>query len=73
MIALFALIDVSLLVVRIGTVALQKTGLTRGVAAFQAQSAFMGVGFTTSESEAVERERVHVLGERREDEAAGPT
>ena len=53
LIALFALIVVSLLIVRVGTVALEKTGLSRDVAAFQAQSAFMGVGFTTSESEAV--------------------
>ncbi len=43
----------SILVVRIGTVALQMTGLSREVAAFQAQSAFSGVGFTTSESEYV--------------------
>ncbi len=43
----------SILIVRIGTVALQMTGLSRDVAAFQAQSAFSGVGFTTSESEYV--------------------
>jgi len=43
----------SILVVRIGTVALTMTGLSRDVAAFQAQSAFSGVGFTTSESEYV--------------------
>jgi len=43
----------SILVVRIGTVALKMTGLSRDVAAFQAQSAFSGVGFTTSESEYV--------------------
>ena len=51
--ALFSLIVLSLLAVRVGTVALVKTGLTRDVAAFQAQSAFMGVGFTTAESESV--------------------
>ncbi|RLE09793.1 potassium transporter TrkA [Candidatus Aerophobetes bacterium] len=43
----------SIIVVRIGTVALRMTGLSREVAAFQAQSAFCGVGFTTSESEAL--------------------
>ncbi|MCD6488642.1 MAG: TrkA C-terminal domain-containing protein [Desulfurococcales archaeon] len=43
----------SIIVVRIGTVALKMTGLSRDVAAFQAQSAFSGVGFTTSESEYV--------------------
>ena len=43
----------SIIVVRVGTVALTMTGLSREVAAFQAQSAFSGVGFTTSESEYV--------------------
>jgi K+/H+ antiporter YhaU regulatory subunit KhtT len=43
----------SIIIVRIGTVALQMTGLSKEVAAFQAQSAFSGVGFTTSESEYV--------------------
>ncbi len=43
----------SIIVVRIGTVALKMTGLSRDIAAFQAQSAFSGVGFTTSESEYV--------------------
>ena len=42
-----------MIIIRIGTVALQMTGLSREVAAFQAQSAFSGVGFTTSESEYV--------------------
>ncbi len=43
----------SIVIIRIGTVALQMTGLSREIAAFQAQSAFSGVGFTTSESEYV--------------------
>ncbi len=43
----------SIIIIRIGTIALQMTGLSREVAAFQAQSAFSGVGFTTSESEYV--------------------
>ena len=43
----------SIIVIRIGTVALEMTGLSRETAAFQAQSAFSGTGFTTSESEYV--------------------
>ena len=56
MIALLTLLLVvlfSIIIVRIGTIALKMTGLSRDVAAFQAQSAFSGVGFTTSESEYV--------------------
>ena len=53
LIGLLAVVAVSLLIVRIGTVALAMTGLSRDVAAFQAQSAFSGVGFTTTESEAI--------------------
>ena len=43
----------SVIAVRIGTIALKMTGLSREIASFQAQSAFCGVGFTTSESEAI--------------------
>ncbi|MDH3584282.1 MAG: TrkA C-terminal domain-containing protein, partial [Phycisphaerae bacterium] len=43
----------SMLVVRVGTVALTLTGLSRESARFQARSAFTGAGFTTSESEKV--------------------
>ncbi len=56
MIALISLLLVilfSVIFVRIGAVALEMTGLSREVAAFQAQSAYTGVGFTTSESEYV--------------------
>lgn len=56
MIALFSLLTIliiSIVVVRIGAIALQLTGLSEEVASFQAQSAFSGVGFTTSESEAI--------------------
>jgi len=52
-ISFLLIIIFSIIVVRIGTVALKMTGLSREIAAFQAQSAFCGVGFTTSESEAV--------------------
>ena len=44
---------VSLIVARVGTVALTLTGLSRESARFQARSAFFGVGFTTTEAEAV--------------------
>jgi len=56
MIALISLLLVvlfSIIIVRIGTVALEMTGLSREMASFQAQSAFSGAGFTTSESEYV--------------------
>ena len=52
-ISLIIVVAVSLLVVRIGAIALAMTGLSEDVAAFQAQSAFSGVGFTTSEAENV--------------------
>ena len=44
---------VSLLIARVGTVALTLTGMSREAARFQARSAFFGVGFTTAEAEAV--------------------
>jgi len=56
MIALFSLLTiltVSIIVVRVGAVALSLTGLSEEVASFQAQSAFSGVGFTTAESESI--------------------
>ena len=56
MVALFGLLTIiilSIIVVRIGAVALELTGLSAEVATFQAQSAFSGVGFTTSESETI--------------------
>ncbi|MFA5411633.1 MAG: potassium transporter TrkA, partial [Candidatus Omnitrophota bacterium] len=56
MIAIFGLLIIillSIIVVRIGAVALELTGLSPEIASFQAQSAFSGVGFTTLESEAI--------------------
>jgi len=56
MIALFSLliiIALSIIVVRIGAIALELTGLSSEIASFQAQSAFSGVGFTTVESETI--------------------
>lgn len=53
LVSLFVVIITSLLITRIATVMLTLTGLSRASAQFQARSAFSGVGFTTSESEAV--------------------
>ncbi len=52
-ITLFLVLSLSLVVVRLATVALTMTGLSEEAAAFQARSAFTGTGFTTSEAEAV--------------------
>lgn len=46
-------LTISLIVIRVGTMALMLTGLSREAARFQAHSAFTGVGFTTHESEAI--------------------
>ena len=56
MLALLSLLLVilfSIIFTRIGAIALEMTGISRDVAQFQAQSAYTGVGFTTSESEHV--------------------
>lgn len=56
MVAVFSLLIIillSIVAVRIGSIALELTGLSPEIASFQAQSAFSGVGFTTSESEAI--------------------
>jgi hypothetical protein len=52
-VSLLAVVALGLIVVRIGTVALKFTGLSHELARFQALSAFLGVGFTTQESEEV--------------------
>lgn len=51
LLALLVVAGVSMLAVRVGAVALEMTGLSGEVAAFQARSAFTGVGFTTEEAE----------------------
>ena len=51
--SLLTVISLSVLIVRIATVALMLTGLSRPLARFQARSAFTGAGFTTKESEQV--------------------
>ena len=45
--------SLSVLIIRVATVSLQLTGLSAGVAKFQALSAFSGAGFTTNESELI--------------------
>lgn len=52
-ISLFVVVAVGLLVTRIGTAALVRTGLSKDLAHFQSRSAFLGIGFTTEESERV--------------------
>lgn len=51
--AVLVVLSVSLLIIRVGTVALTMTGLAPQVARFQARSAYFGVGFTTAEAEKV--------------------
>jgi hypothetical protein len=53
LISVFVVAAISIVVTRIGAIALTHTGLSREVARFQARSAFLGVGFTTNEAEAV--------------------
>jgi len=50
---IIAVLSISVLVVRIGGVALQQTGIPEDVARFQALSVFTGCGFTTTESESI--------------------
>ncbi|MBW3021124.1 potassium transporter TrkA [Candidatus Woesearchaeota archaeon] len=56
MLALFSfliIIFLSLFIVRIGSIALEATGISKDISQFEALSAFSGVGFTTKESEIV--------------------
>jgi hypothetical protein len=50
---LLVVVAITLVVNRVGTIALTTTGLSTEVAHFQARSALTGVGFTTPESELV--------------------
>jgi hypothetical protein len=50
---LIVFICTSFLVVRIGAIALEMTGMEKSMARFQALSAFSGTGFTTREAERV--------------------
>ena len=58
LITLLIIAIVSLLIVRIGTMALSATGMGFDAALFQSCSAFFGVGFTTREAESVMRHPV---------------
>ena len=51
LLAVLAVFAVSLVVIRLGSLALVMTGLSPDVASFQALSAFSGAGFTTEEAE----------------------
>lgn len=50
---LIVFISISYMIVRIGAIALEMTGMERSRARFQALSAFSGTGFTTREAESV--------------------
>jgi K+/H+ antiporter YhaU regulatory subunit KhtT len=50
---LLVIVTVTLVVNRVGTIALTTTGLSTEVAHFQARSALTGVGYTTSETELI--------------------
>ena len=51
--AFLFVVALSLLILRVGTIALILTGLSEDIASFQALSAYTGTGFTTSETEKV--------------------
>ncbi len=53
LLSFLTIIVISIAVIRIGTTALELTGLSKDVASFQALSAFTGSGFTSSETETV--------------------
>ncbi len=53
LVSVFAVVVISLLIARIAATALVLTGMSRESARFQARSALTGVGFTTTEAEAV--------------------
>lgn len=57
-ISLLIIISISLLITRIGTLAFVHTGLSKEVAKFQSRSAYLGVGFTTRESELMVKDPV---------------
>lgn len=53
LVSLIIVLALSMLIVRIGTIALEMTGMSKDIAKFQALSAFSGAGFTTQEAEEV--------------------
>jgi hypothetical protein len=52
-VSLLLIAGVTLLIGRLGTIALTATGLPRPIAKFQARSALSGAGYTTNESESI--------------------
>ncbi|PSB15035.1 TrkA-C domain protein [filamentous cyanobacterium CCP1] len=52
-VSLLLVLALSMLVIRVGSVAFLMTGLSEEVARFQALSAFSGTGFTTDEAESI--------------------
>ncbi len=58
LVTLISVLFLSLIVVRIATVALTLSGMSREAARFQARSAWTGTGFTTEESEQIVRHPV---------------
>lgn len=50
-VAVLVLVTISVVITRIGTAALEATGVSRDLAHFQARSAVTGVGYTTTEAE----------------------
>lgn len=52
-VAVVILIGLSVIITRVGSIALEATGVSRDLAHFQARSAFTGVGYTTSEAESI--------------------
>jgi hypothetical protein len=52
-ISVLLVLTLSVVVIRVATVALIHTGMGREAARFQARSAFTGVGYTTSEAESI--------------------
>ncbi|MFV0523424.1 MAG: TrkA C-terminal domain-containing protein [Acidimicrobiales bacterium] len=55
LISFLALVAIFLTAARVASVALEATGMARDSAEFQARSALLGVGFTTSEAEDITR------------------
>lgn len=53
LVSLILIIALSMFIVRVGTIALQMTGMSQDVASFQSLSAFSGAGYTTEEAETI--------------------
>lgn len=51
LVSLIIIVSLSMLIVRVGTVALVMTGMSKEMASFQSLSAFSGAGYTTNEAE----------------------